>query len=166
MKYLSLILTFSFIGSYAVAADNCDKRQKQEEANLKEFDELDFNVFSKHNWEDFKHTHSKDIVVHFPDGHKTQGLEQHIKDMEMMEAALPDIRITAHPIKIAEGEYTAVQGVMEGTFTKPMKLPDGRVVQPTGKKLKLTMATIGRWKDGVMVEEFLYWDNAAYMSQL
>lgn len=57
-------------------------------------------------------------------------------------------------------------GWMEGTFTQPMKTPDGKVVQPTGKSFKIPMCTIGRWKDGLMEEEYLFWDNQTYMKQL
>jgi SnoaL-like polyketide cyclase len=79
----------------------------------------------------------------------------------------PDTRIKEHPIKIANGEWTAVVGVMEGTFTRPMPLPDGTSIPPTGKAFKLTMTTIGHWNaDGVMTEEYLFWDNATYMKQL
>jgi hypothetical protein len=28
------------------------------------------------------------------------------------------------------------------------------------------MATIGRWENGVMAEEWLFWDNQTYMKQL
>jgi hypothetical protein len=28
------------------------------------------------------------------------------------------------------------------------------------------MATIGHWKDGVMDEEWLFWDNQAFMKQI
>jgi hypothetical protein len=28
------------------------------------------------------------------------------------------------------------------------------------------MNTVGRWKDGVMVEEYLFWDNQTYMKQI
>jgi tripartite-type tricarboxylate transporter receptor subunit TctC len=30
----------------------------------------------------------------------------------------------------------------------------------------MAMATVGRWKDGVMAEEFLFWDNATFMKQI
>jgi hypothetical protein len=52
---------------------------------------------------------------------------------------------------------------MEGTFTKPMHTPDGKSIPPTGKAFTLPMATIGHWKNGVMDEEYLFWDNQAYM---
>jgi hypothetical protein len=56
---------------------------------------------------------------------------------------------------------------MEGTFTKPMTTSDGKVIQPTGKSFKIPMATVGHWnKAGQMTEEYLFWDNQTYMTQL
>jgi hypothetical protein len=54
---------------------------------------------------------------------------------------------------------------MRGTFSKPMTI-GGKTIQPTGKSFELPMATIGHWKDGVMDEEWLFWDNQTYMKQL
>lgn len=79
----------------------------------------------------------------------------------------PDTRIEEHPIKIGQGDWTAVYGIMKGTFTKPMTMPDGKVIQPTGKSFKLPMATISHWTmDGNFDEEYLFWDNQTYMNQL
>jgi len=78
----------------------------------------------------------------------------------------PDTRIKEHPIKIASGDWTAVTGVMEGTFPKPMPIGDGKTIAPTGKSFKLPMATIGHWKNGTMDEEWLFWDNQAFMKQI
>ncbi len=78
----------------------------------------------------------------------------------------PDTRIQVHPVKIASGEWTSVIGVIEGTFTEPMPLPDGSSIPPTGKSFKLIMCTVGHWKDGVMDEEYLFWDNLEFMKQI
>jgi len=134
--------------------------------NIATFDTLDFNIFSKRDWSRFHESHDKNIKVHFPDGHTTEGLDKHIQDMEAMFVYAPDTRITSHPIKIGSGDITAVTGIMEGTFTKPMPLGDGKFMQPTGKAFKIPMSTFGIWKNGVMVEEYLYWDNKTYMQQM
>ena len=136
------------------------------EQYLTKFDTLDFVVFSKQQWIRLHETHAKDIKVYWPDGHMTQGLDQHIKDLQSMFVFAPDTRITEHPIKFGNKNFTAVTGVFEGTFTKPMPIGDGKFIQPTGKAVKMPMATIGIWKDGVMVEEHLFWDNQTYMNQL
>ena len=79
----------------------------------------------------------------------------------------PDTRIKIHPVKFGSGEWTCVIGVMEGTFTKPMPLGNGKTIAPTGRAFKLPMCTVGRWNDdGLMEEEYLFWDNATYMKQL
>lgn len=134
--------------------------------NLITFDTLDFTIFTNQEWTRFHESHAKDIKVNWPDGHFTTGLDKHIEDLKAMFVYAPDTRIKEHPIRFGSGNYTAVTGIMEGTFTKPMPIGKGNFIQPTGKAFKLNMATIGVWKDGVMIEEYLYWDNKTYMNQL
>jgi predicted ester cyclase len=137
------------------------------EDNLARFDKLDFEAFSyKKDWELFKQLHSSDVLVVFPDGRETIGIEQHDKDISAMFVYAPDFRVTSHPIKFGSGEWTVSTGVAEGTFSKPMPLPDGSSIPPTGKPFKISMATIARWDDGKIVEEHLFWDNVEIMKQM
>jgi predicted ester cyclase len=136
------------------------------EANLKTFDELDFVVFSNQEWTRLHESHSKDVKVNWPDGHYTTGIEKHIEDLKAMFVYAPDTSIKVHPVKIGSGEFTAVIGVMTGTFSKPMPIGDGKFIQPTGKRYSINMCTVGHWKNGVMIEEWLFWDNATYMKQI
>lgn len=140
--------------------------EAQEQKNLANFDDLDFNVYSNQKWDEFHKSHSPDIVVHYPDGHITSGLEAHFPELTPQFVFAPDTKIKSHPIKIAQGNMTAVMGVMEGTFTQPMPIGDGKTIAPTNKAFKLPMTTIGRWENGVMVEEWLFWDNQAFMKQI
>ena len=136
------------------------------QANLAEFDTLDYVVFSNQEWTRLHESHAKDIKVHWPDGHTTEGLDVHIEDLKAMFVYAPDTRITEHPIRIGSGKYTAVTGVFEGTFTQPMPIGNGKFIQPTGKAFRMPMATIGVWENGVMTEEHLFWDNQTYMKQI
>jgi len=134
--------------------------------NLAKFDDLDFNAFSAQDWEGFHRSHSEDILVHWPDGHTTKGFAKHIEDLKYMFSFAPDTRIKTHPIKIGQGDWTAVVGIMEGTFTLPMITRDGRMISPTFKTFKINMCTVGHWRNGVMDEEYLFWDNQTYLQQL
>jgi hypothetical protein len=138
----------------------------EEEAHLETFDDLDFRVFTNQVWEDLDHSHAADITVHWPDGHITEGIDVHIEDLKAMFVYAPDTRIQEHPIRIASGEMTAVTGVLEGTFTEPMPIGDGQVIEPTGKAFVIPMATVARWENGTMAEEWLYWDNHLFLTQL
>ena len=109
--------------------------------NLANFDDLDFHVYTGQQWENLHKSHARDIVVHYPDGHTTTGIPDHIKELKFMWTFAPDNRITEHPLRFgtADAEWTAVMGYLDGTFTKPMALADGTVIQPTGKAYHLPM---------------------------
>ena len=134
--------------------------------NLATFDTLDYTVFSNQEWTRLHESHAKDIKVYWPDGHMTEGIDVHIEDLKAMFVYAPDTRIKEHPIRFGSGKYTAVTGVFEGTFTKPMPIGDGKFIQPTGKAFNMPMATIGVWENGVMTAEHLFWDNQTYMKQI
>jgi hypothetical protein len=55
---------------------------RQEFRNLKTFDELDFVVYSKQQWNRLGESHAKNVRVHYADGHYTDGIEQHIEDLK------------------------------------------------------------------------------------
>ncbi|KAA2242780.1 ester cyclase [Chitinophaga agrisoli] len=133
---------------------------------LAKFDTLDYTVFSNQQWARFHESHDQHIKVYWPDGHVTTGLPKHLEDMKALFVYAPDTRIKQHPIRFGSGNLTAVTGVFEGTFTKPMPIGNGKFIQPTRKSFKIPMATIGIWKNGVMIEEHLFWDNKAYLDQI
>ncbi len=173
LAVLTLVISLPSFGQKAATKEQLLKQVKEITAAnavitqyLEKFDTLDFKVFSNRDWKRLHESHAKDIIVHFPDGHTEVGIEQHIKTLNAMFIYAPDTRIEEHPIKIGSGNITAVMGYMLGTFTEPMPIGNGQFIQPTGKKFKLPMATIGIWKDGVMTEEYLFWDNKTYMDQI
>jgi len=137
-----------------------------EDARLANFDDLDFNVFSGQKWEELSKSHAENIVVYWPDGHTTTGLAQHIEDLKALFVWMPDLSIKEHPIKIADGDWTACTGVMTGTFSQPMPLPGGGSIPPTNKAVNITMCTIGHWNGDTMDEEHLFWDQKTFMDQL
>lgn len=139
---------------------------QEQQRNLANFDDLDFRVYSGQKWDELGLSHASDILVHYPDGSTTRGIPDHIEKLRPMFAFAPDTNIREHPIKLADGNYTAVQGISTGTFSRPMDMGNGNVIQPTGKKFTLSMITIGRWENGLMKEEWLYWDNASFMQQI
>ena len=55
-----------------------ERQARAVERNLKTFDTLDFDVFSNQKWDRLHESHAKDIVVTWPDGHETRGIDRHI----------------------------------------------------------------------------------------
>ena len=134
--------------------------------HLVKFDTLDFDVYSTQKWERLSESHADDILVHYPDGHTSKGLKAHIEELKPMFTFCPDTTIKLHPVKFGKGPWTSVVGVMTGSFTKPLNMGGGTIIQPTGKAFKLEMCTVGHWTNGKMDEEFLFWDNLSFMRQI
>src|SRR5216684_4905104 len=107
--------------------------------HIAKFDTLDYTVFTHQQWTRLHESHSKDVIVHWPDGHATNGIEKHIEDLKAMFVYAPDTRIKVHSVKFGSGEWTSVIGEMEGTFTQPMPTADGKTIPPTGKPFMISM---------------------------
>jgi hypothetical protein len=167
---LAVVLPNVLLAGSSLGASSARARYEQAErlakAHLAKFDDLDFNVFSNQQWDRLHESHAQDVVVHWPDGRTTRGIERHIEDLKAMFVYAPNTRIKVHPVKIGTGDWTSVIGEMEGTFSQPMPIADGKRVAATGKAFKIVMCTVGHWKDGVMDEEYLFWDNMTYMKQI
>lgn len=139
----------------------------EERANLETFDVLDFEVFSNQDWARLGESHAAYIRVHFPDGHYTDGIDKHIADMAAWFAWAPDLRVDAHPLRLAKDNLTAVTGVLKGTFSKPMPDGKGGTIAPTGKAFAIDMVTVGIWnRQGTMDEEFFFWDNQTFYAKM
>ncbi len=77
--------------------------------SLANFDDLDFRVYTNQQWQDLHKSHTKDVVVHWPDGHETKGIERHIEDLKFMFSFAPDNRIREHPVRFgtADAQWAA-----------------------------------------------------------
>jgi hypothetical protein len=71
--------------------NTCMASRAVEKKHLEAFDDLDYNVFSGQKWEQLGKSHDKDIVVHWPDGHTTKGIDVHIEDLKAMFVYAPKI---------------------------------------------------------------------------
>src|SRR5258706_1826653 len=111
-----------------------EKQAPAVERNLKVFDVLDFDVFSNQKWDRLHESHAKDIVVTWPDGHETKGIDRHIEDLKALFVFAPDITIKVHPVRFGSGTWTAVTGVMTGTFSRPMPAGESQTIAAHGKR--------------------------------
>jgi hypothetical protein len=76
-------------------------------------------------------------------GKVTRGIDQHVKWANESLSSTPST-IIAHPLKIAAGNWTAVTGNSTRTDLS------------TGESFNSTMVTVAHWKDGRILEEYLF----------
>ena len=137
------------------------------EERLRRMDSLDFQFYSNQVWDSLSISHDANIKVYYPDGATTTGLfPEHIDLLKPMFVFSPETKAISHPVKFGTGDWTCVIGEVEGTFSKAMPVGNGKTIPPTGKKFKFSMCTVGHWKNGKMIEEYLFWDNHAILKQI
>jgi hypothetical protein len=152
---VALLTTTSF-GQYRGVAKFREHERNVHE-HLKRLDTFDFDVLTQKKWDRLKESHANNIVVHWPDGRKSKGLQRHIGDLKAMFAYAPDTNVQGHPVKFESDDWTCVVGIMAETFTKPMATGGGKIIPPTGKRFNIDICMLGHWNnEGLMDEEYLF----------
>ena len=164
---LTLALGLSLLVSAAGCADAHAEVADPVAKHLELFDQLDFEAYSKQDWELFRQIHCDDVVVSDSMGNHSKGIDAHVAAIQQVFSWAPDSQVLDHPIKIGQGDYTAVTGRTHLTFTEPMLLPDGGSVPPTGKASDGLMVTVARWRGDCIAEEQLFFaDTSVSQKQL
>jgi hypothetical protein len=70
------------------------------------------------------------------------------------------------PLPVRRGRLHLFVTHFTGTFTAPLEMPDGTVIQPTGQPFDVIFSTTARWRDGKIVEEYLFYDNGTFLRQV
>lgn len=133
--------------------------------HLETFDELDLEAFNSRDMKRIGEIHADNVIVHNPDGTQTSPFPPHSKELQFLFDTF-EFKVAEHIVGFGHGEWTAGISISEGRWAKPMTLPDGTVLQPTGKPVSLKIATIARWENGRIAEEYLFWDNAEWNRQI
>jgi len=133
--------------------------------HLKIFDELDLEAFNNRDMERIKQIHADDVKVYNPDGTITEPMPPHADELQFLFDTF-DFKVEKHIVGFGFGEWTAGISISKGNWVKPITMPDGTVLQPTGKPVSVKIATIARWENDRIAEEYLFWDNADWNRQI
>lgn len=98
----------------------------------------------------------------------THGGDDHREEAKRFCAAFPDNRVRNRPYDVlfGDGDFTCFVTRFTGTFTAPLEQSDETFIEPTGERFDVLYSTAARWKDGKIVEEYLFYDNGTFMNQI
>ena len=155
------------VDSMQSALDSFTKEQATVNTLLKRFDSLDFVYYNGQQWDQLALSHDPGVQVYYPDGTMSLGLfPNHIEQLKPLFAMAPDTKIINHRVEFGSGDWTAAIGEIQGTFTDTLHTVYGKNIPPTGKPFKFMMCTIAHWKNGKITDEYLFWDNHAFLKQI
>lgn len=127
-------------------------------------------AWNARDWDTFDYFHDQDeSIVYWPDrqASPTHGGPDHREESIAFCRAFPDNKVH-HPYHLlfGEGDLTSFVTHFTGTFTEPLEMPDGTVIQPTGKSFDVLFSTAARWRNGKVVEEYLFYDSGTFLRQV
>lgn len=157
------------IAELQAQVDAHSAERAQTKRHLELFDEMDLNAFNSHDLDRIGEIHHKDVEVFMgmmPVDQRTKGYApDHVAELHFLWDQF-DMKIPEHTIGFGYGEWTAGVSITTGRFAKPITTPDGKVHQPNDKTFEIQVATLAKWKDEQIVEEYIYWDQDAIYRQL
>jgi steroid delta-isomerase-like uncharacterized protein len=108
--------------------------------------------------------YAEDAVQIMPDG--TYEGWNTVRDRLAQELdGFTELNHTVHSF-VEQGETFADEWTFVGTHTGPFRLPDGRELPPTGKRVEIRGMEVVQVRDGKIVLNSLYYDNMASLAQL
>ena len=120
----------------------------------------------RRDWAGFSAGHTDSVLVYSPlTPEPTKGIGPHTDAVKGLLSAFPDFDMRLERI-FGQGDWICTEFTMTGTHKAPLKGPDGQVIPPTNRKLKLELCSVVRFEDGKMAEEHTYYDRVSMMSQL
>ncbi|XWV26356.1 polyketide cyclase [Tupanvirus soda lake] len=153
-------------GGGANRAEDYGNGNEQVKKHLALYWRLNFEGYNNQNFDVVKEIYHPDVIMRMANGAAIVGIDKNIEMMKQMHEMAEDTKIIEHGIQFGSGDWIAIQQIMTGTFTGPMKGTDGKIYEPTGRKFRMEACSFTRWKDNRIVEENIYWDNGAFAQQL
>jgi hypothetical protein len=127
------------------------------------------DAFNARDFETVDSVHHPDMVAHITGlPEPVYGKEAHSVAMAQMVVAFPDMRVHCdpYPVQFGSGDWITVITKVTGTFTGEMTLPDGTVIEGTGKAFDVEMGQTTKWSDDRLIVISAFWDAAVFAGQV
>lgn len=129
-------------------------KESKNKANVRRLNE----AVNKASFDVLPELFAADVIFHMTP--VVKGLEGLKQTFTSLRTAFPDYTEKLEYM-FAEGDLVATFYTLTGTFTGQMA-----GIVPTGKKFRMPMAILSRFKDGKQAEAWPYYDNLTWYQQL
>ena len=127
------------------------------------------DAFNARDFETVDAVHHPEMVAHITGmAEPLYGKEAHSAAMAQMFASFPDMHVHCdpYPIQFGSGDWITVITNVTGTFTCEMTMPDGTVINGTGKAFDVEMGQTTKWADDRLIVISAFWDAALFARQV
>lgn len=117
------------------------------------------------DFEALRELYAPDVIVVTPDAGKLHGVDEVMEYFQAMTEAFPNMSYES--VGTHDSGFCAIdQGDMFGHNTGPLRLPDGQVLPPTGKEVRVRSVDIATVHHGRITRHEWFWDQLELLGQL
>jgi ketosteroid isomerase-like protein len=132
--------------------------------STKQILERNLSTYNAHDLDAYLANQTPDVQVILPDGTTLRGRDQLGQNTQATWTAFPDGTL-AFGEQVFGGDAAAVETVLTGTHTGPLRTPAG-TIPPTGRPVRLRFLSILRIRDGRVASEHVYSNQLDILTQL
>ena len=109
--------------------------------------------------------YASDAVAVTPDQGEVRGREPIVQYLKQFIEAFPDLQYES--LHAHESGNTAIdEGLVVGTNTQPLPMPNGDSLPPTGKQIRIRSVDVVTVDNGAVVSHRFYFDQMEFLGQL
>ena len=110
-------------------------------------------------------SYAADAVAYTPDQGEIRGRDAITSYLFDLWDAMPDVRYNQTG-RHESGNVAIDEGIIIGTNTGPLRMPNGETMQPTGKELRIRSCDVAAVENGEITSHHFYFDQVEFLSQL
>lgn len=122
-----------------------------------------YEAFNRNDLESARRYFAEDMEGVDPSGVQ-RGFDAFKAFAEVFKTASPDAKLVAKNW-IEQGNLVACEGTFAGTFTGPLRSPQGEMA-PTGASFELPFVEVNEFEDGKVKSHRTYYDQMSFMTAM
>lgn len=135
------------------------------EENLRALDRWT-EAYNAHDFDGFGKEMAESIMYMAPNFPQPLSGRENVRNHFARHPAMfPDTQITKER-SFGQGDWVCVAYMWTATHKGPISTPDGKVIPPTNKSIRIPFVIVMRFERGQIAEAREYWDQLAFLSQL
>ncbi|MFC4533558.1 ester cyclase [Sphaerisporangium dianthi] len=122
------------------------------------------DAVNAHDLKELTHCYAEDALYLSPSG-KGEGPEEIVSFWALFLDAFPDLRLTPWS-KFTHGDTVVMEWILTGTHTGPFLMPDGEVIEATGRGVTIRGCSSRVFENGLVTMHCIYYDQLELLIQL
>jgi hypothetical protein len=138
-------------------------------AHLLELMKKGDDAFNSRDWDAVKAVYHPKLVAYITgNANPIYGWVAYKSALERILSTFPDMHVQNDPyhVQFGIGDWITVVGHATGTFKGRLPLPNGKIIEPTGKNFEVEEGRTSKWDGDQLLAISAFWDSSLLARQI